>query len=185
MINVKSLKIFSIIIVVLSGIYFGKVNRSIAAQVLKIGYVDVQKVITDCEAGKKAIEYLKREYESKGEVIKKRKAKLKELSDELSKLASVMDEEVIRRKEKEYQRAQRDLKIFMEDSNQEVVDKEKEIVAKIASEITRLVEDIGKDEEYTMIFDSNRITGIILYATDKIDLTEDVIKRYNYIYSKK
>ena len=69
-------------------------------------------MITDSEAGKKAIEYLQRKYESKGEIIKQRKAKLKELSDELSKLTSVMmDEEVKRRKKEEYLGAQRDLKI--------------------------------------------------------------------------
>ncbi len=183
MINAKFLRLlrtFPIIIAVLSVIYPGKVNISHAARVLKIGYVDVQKVITDSDAGKKAIEYMQREYEGKGEIIKKRRSEIKKLSEELSKLTPVLDEEVKRRKEEEYQRAQRDLKIFMENSNQEVVDKEKEIIEKMASEIIGLVQSIAKDEGYTMIFDNSKITDIILYASDETDITAEVIKRYNH-----
>ncbi|MBI5183271.1 MAG: OmpH family outer membrane protein [Nitrospinae bacterium] len=181
-INTKSFRTTAIIIAILSGIYIGKIKRSIAdAHVLKIGYIDVQKVITDSEAGEKALRYLQGEYEGKGEIIKKKKANLKELSEEISKLTTVMDKEVKISKEKEYQEAEKDLKRFIEDSNQKLVDKEKEISEKMASQIIGLVQDIGKDEGYTMIFDNSKIIGIIAYASDEIDLTEEIMRRYNHL----
>ncbi|MBI5183270.1 MAG: OmpH family outer membrane protein [Nitrospinae bacterium] len=173
-------RISVLIVIVLMFIYFITDNNTGASvPVLKLGYVDIKKVIDESEAKKKAIEELEREYKSKEEIFKKRDADLKKIEEELSKGGLVMDEKVKREKEEEYSKQQKALKRDIDDGNQELADREREKTKEILLEIENIIQNIGKEDRYTIIFDKNDRLGAILYASDEIDLTQEVIKRYN------
>ncbi|MFV1950616.1 MAG: OmpH family outer membrane protein [Nitrospinota bacterium] len=155
-------------------------NIRASAQGLQVGYVDIQKVVGESDAWKKTLEDMQREYKTKEEIIKKREANLKGIEGELNKQRLVMDEEVKRRKEEEYRREQRDLKRDVEDWNQELAEKQRESERKMLSEIYDVIQNVGRDNGYTIIFHKiDKIGGAILYASDEIDLTQEVIRRYN------
>ncbi len=147
--------------------------------VLKVGYVDIKKVVSESGVWKKTLEDLESEYKTKEEVIKQREVNLKKIEEDLSKQRLVMDEEVKRLKEEEYRKEQRSLKRDVEDWNQEIAEKQREKTRKILSEINNVIKKIARDKGYTMIFDKNDKIGAILYASDEIDLTQEVISRYN------
>jgi len=54
---------------------------------------------------------------------------------------------------------------------------------KIISEILKVVADYGEEQGYTVIFEKNESS--LIYASDKIDLTDAVLKRYNQVAGRK
>jgi outer membrane protein len=59
----------------------------------KMGYVDVQIVIKDSKAGKKAFEELKKEQEKKNKDLEKKKADIEKMREDIEKKRSVLSEE--------------------------------------------------------------------------------------------
>jgi len=56
-------------------------------------------------------------------------------------------------------------------------------VNQIQKDIFDITNKLGNAQGYTLIFEK-KIAGVI-YAADKADLTDEVIKEYNSIYAKK
>ena len=65
----------------------------------------------------------------------------------------------------------------MQDSQEEVKKKENELTAEILKDLRRIIYEIAKEENYTIVFE--KAEGLILYADKTIDLTDKVIQRYN------
>jgi outer membrane protein len=143
---------------------------------LKVGYVNLQKAITASQAGKKAAETLKKEREKLLEQIKEKEEELKEMQEQLSRQVSVLTEESLKEKQEEFRAKMKDYERFKNDSAEAWDRKKKELEEKIFTELLQVVNELGKDEQYTIIF--AREQGII-YASEAIDLTDKAITRYD------
>jgi len=54
-----------------------------------------------------------------------------------------------------------------------------ELTKQIQKDLLEIVKKVGKEEGYTMIFESG--VGGIIYAREEFDITDKVIKKYNEI----
>ena len=62
-----------------------------------------------------------------------------------------------------------------QDSDTEVRKKDTELRDMILKEIIELVDNVGKEEGYTLIIER----GPVLYLDSVIDITDEIIRRYN------
>jgi outer membrane protein len=51
------------------------------------------------------------------------------------------------------------------------------LVAPLSKEIFELIQQVGKEDGYTMVF--QRDSAGLLYTRESIDITDEVIKRFN------
>ena len=166
-------KILSVIISA-GFIFFGASN--LRAESLKIGYVDLQKALNQSVTGKTALEKLKNDIEKENEVLKEREEEIKKLEEELNKQGFMMKESEKERKTEEYRRKGRDFERYKEDTRRDIMMKEREMTARIISELIKLAQKIGQEEGFTVILEKGEI---VLFASDNIDLTDKLIKRYD------
>ncbi len=152
------------------------VSTSFAAN-LKIGYVDLQKALNESEGGKHAKKSLEELIKSKQKVIDEKGAEIEKLKEEINKQAAVLSKEALQKKQDELDKKIREYKRFIQDSQDEVKKKENELTAEILKDLRRIINEIAKEEGYTIIFE--KAEGLILYADKAIDLTDKVIQRYN------
>ena len=103
--------------------------------------------------------------------------KLKKLRDELDSKSSVMSRERRRQLEEEYRRDRRELKRAVRDNNEEFNIKRKQVLVDFLPKILNTVKAIGKEKNYTLIL--RKEANTLLYTTDKVDLTNEVIARLN------
>lgn len=148
-----------------------------AAQPVTVGYVDIEKVINDSTPGQKAIEKLRKDFERRAADLKKMEGGLKKLRDELDSKGSVMNDERRRRLEEDYRRDRRDLKRAIRDNNEEFNIKRKQVLVDFLPKVLKTVEDIGKENKYTLIL--RKEANILLYTAEQVDLTGEVITRLN------
>lgn len=163
-------------ILVLSSLYAGPRYSAGAEPSLKIGYVDLQKAARESKAGKEAFALLKKDFDQKQAIIEKRQNEIQKLQGELNQQGLLLTEESKKDKEEVYVKKLKDLKRYIDDSNQELQKKEKELTQKIFLELVKIIDKIGKEGQYTLIFE--RQEGL-LYASQAIDVTDEVMKRYD------
>lgn len=146
-----------------------------AEEPVKLGAIDLQKVLNECEAGKKAKSDLEALIKSKENIIDKKSKEIEKLKGELEKQASALSADAKKNKEEELEKLLRDYKRTVQDSQAEVKKKEGELTETILKGVHEIVERIGKEEGYTIIIEK----GLAAYSNKNIDITEKVLKEYN------
>src|SRR5215467_359426 len=148
-----------------------------AAQQMKIGYVDLQRALNESDAGKRAKERFKTQVDKLQGDLKKQKDQLDSLKEQLEKKASVMKEDDARDMQKDYEKKLRDFERNYKDSQGELQQKDNELTVELLKELQGVIEQFGKEGGYSIILEQS--SSSVLYGSPELDLTEQVITRYN------
>ena len=159
--------------VLILGGWFG----SVYGVELKIGCIDIQKAINECNAGKEAKKAIAKELEKFQRLIAEKQKELQGMKETLDKQAPMLNPEAKAAKEKEYQSKLRDFQRWGEDSQNEINQKRVEMERTISQSLQKVIKKIGEEEGYTLIFEKNET--IVLFAAKAIDLTDRVIKNFD------
>lgn len=142
-----------------------------------IGYVDMQKALNSSISGKEARKKFSNKLKKTQDLLEAKQKELTELKESLEKQSLYLSEDARNEKEKEYQNRMRDYQRLIKDSQEELKGEESEMVKKIFKELRVIVGKIGEKGNYTMIFEKN--ASGILYGSDAVDLTDELIKAYD------
>lgn len=153
------------------------------AELLKIGYVDVENVINESASGKQVVAKLRKDLERRVEELKKVEAKLKIIRAEMSSKGSVMSRERREQLQVEYRRDSVNLKRIAGDNSKEFNIRRKQALVNLTRMILDTVQAIGKEKNYTIIFRNE--ANFVLYTADQVDLTREVITRLDAQASKR
>jgi outer membrane protein len=143
----------------------------------KIGFVDIQKAVNECNAGKEAKKAIVKEVEKVQRQFADKQKELQTMKESLDKQAPMLNPDVRATKEKDLQNRVREFQRWQEDSQNEVNQKRTEMERNIALGLQKLIQKLGTDEGYTLIMELNE--NIVLFASKAIDLTDRVIKLYD------
>jgi len=147
------------------------VSFGLQAADLKVGYVQVDKILQEApqtaESGKK----LEKEFGPRSQELDRLAKQIKELETVLEKEGVTIPETERRTKERdvqnikvEFQRKQRELR---EDINL----RKNEELGSLQDRINKAVQSVAKSENYDLVMYSG-----VAYAADKIDITDKVLK---------
>jgi outer membrane protein len=142
---------------------------------LKIGYVDIQRVIAESEAGKRAKERFQAQIKKAESDVQRERQDLERLRADLDKKGPLLKDEERRNMEADFQKRSVNLQRTMGDYQQDLRQKENEMMAEILKELEGVVSDLGKSEKFTVILERTQI----LYSDPGADVTTKVIEAYN------
>ncbi|MBI4391698.1 MAG: OmpH family outer membrane protein [candidate division NC10 bacterium] len=143
---------------------------------LKLGFVDVQKVLNESGRGKEAKGKLEKERDAKQQEIRAREEEIKKLEADLQKQSPVLSEAARKERREAITHKIRDLRRVFEDSNRDLQKRETELLNEILREIRRVIVAYGKEHQYTLILEAQ--SGII-YASQGADLTDEILADFN------
>lgn len=149
----------------------------VAAEPVKIGYVDIQRVIDESTIGLRANAKLRKDFERRAAELKNMEKELEQVRLDLDSKGSVMSAERRRQLEEEFRRDRRDFKRADRDNSEEFNIKRKQLLIGILPKIVKAVQTIGKEQGYTLILQNK--PDILLYLNDRVDVTSEVIARLN------
>jgi outer membrane protein len=150
---------------------------SVWAADLKVAYVDIQKAINECNAGKDAKKALTKEVEKIQRLGVEKQKELQTMKESLEKQTLMLTPEARASKEKEYQNKLRELQRWADDTQNEMSQKRAEMERNISAGLVKVIQKVGLDEGYTLILEKNE--NIVLFVTKTIDITDRVIKAYD------
>jgi len=158
-------------------------NIAVSAADTKIGFINMQQVMQNSVAGKKATEDFKKLVDKKKDAIAAMENELKKMKDELDKQRTVLKESAFREKDNAFQKKYRDYQLLVKDTEKELKDRDQEVSNLIIPEILKAVRAVGEREKYTVIMDIASMP--VPYFTPSNDISKKVIEEYNKAHAAK
>ncbi|MBB1160799.1 OmpH family outer membrane protein [Aquariibacter albus] len=144
-----------------------------AAQELKIGYVNSERVLREAAPAKAAQSKLETEFSRREKELADTASRLKSASEKLEKDAPTLSETERSRRQRELQEQDRDFarkrREFQEDLNQ----RKNEELAQVVDRANKVIKQIFETEKYDLILQE------AVFAGPRIDITDKVIKSLN------
>lgn len=144
---------------------------------VKIGYIDLQKVIRDSKAGKSAKAAFENEFKRKKQIIDNKASILAQEKQDFISQSPLMDDEARKRKAEEIQQNEKELTRLRDDFREELQKKDFELTQKILKELESVIRVIGTKEGYSLIVEKTE-SGII-FGGDDVNITQKVITAYD------
>jgi outer membrane protein len=142
---------------------------------IKIGFVDLQRVIDSSEQGKNAHEAIQKKADDLNHQAKKLKDEIQAMRDDYDKQADLLTIEAKAEKQDAIAKKELDYNRFVKDSQTELKMAEQRALKQLLEDVGALVVKYGKENGYTVILEA----GNILYGAENIELTNEIIKVYN------
>ena len=155
----------------------------LAADSLKMGYVDMRAVLTESKSGKAH----RAELET---YIKDKQAALRKEEDKLNTLKQSLDKEQLTLSDKQKQEKQRDFQTKVQafqkmagEADQELRKKDADYTNKTVENVRKIIADLAKSDKINIVLAKTDMT--VLYADDGMDLTQKVIDKLDAQSAKK
>ncbi|HUF77520.1 MAG TPA: OmpH family outer membrane protein [Thermoanaerobaculia bacterium] len=144
---------------------------------IKVAVIDVERILLESNRGKAAlgeIENLRKAKQQEGEVLQKEIADLQTrlnegrlslAEDKLAELTKQLEDKVIAARR------------FQDDATRELTKKRDQVLDQIEQSIFPVINQVGREGGYTLIF--NKYNSGLVYADESVDITAQVIERYN------
>lgn len=153
------------------------VSQGLAQENIRIGVVNSLVVLERSTEGKRIVAQL----EEKNKVNQQRIARLddeiRQLETKLNTQRLTLTDEALMNLSSDIERKRTDRKRYAEDSFREFQELRNRLFAKLQAEVKPIIDQLGKEMGLEIVFDLNN-SGTI-YFDSKIELTEEVIKRYD------
>ncbi len=144
---------------------------------VSVAFVDFKKAVWGNKVGLKAEKNLKSKYTSAQKTINSQTKDLDKLKNKLQSQRDSLKITTLLEKEEELLAKEKKLKRHFVDSKEDLRREESKVRAGLVQGIRKVIADIGKENGYTVILEKGG--NSVLYADKGIDITDEVIKRYD------
>ena len=165
--------LFSAIIVAVLFTY----NSVLAQDFTKVGVIDLQRCIRESKEGQKVSQILQKKKDDLQKKLDKKQREILELRKELDKQSMMLSMDAQEGKKRTIERRTRELEYLYKDLNEELVRLQEKEKQRIFKELEEIIKKIGSEENYTLIMAKR--AGGVMYSTESIDITDQVIKAYD------
>ncbi|HKJ05363.1 MAG TPA: OmpH family outer membrane protein [Geopsychrobacteraceae bacterium] len=142
-----------------------------------VAYIDLQKALNLSDAGAKAKQEISEQVKKYELVVKEKQDALLSMKQDIEKQAVLLSEDAKAQKAREYQQQVKELERFTKDIQEELQQKDADFTKQIIAEIFEVIDVIGAEGDYDVILEKTESS--LLYASRRIDLTQQVIDAYN------
>lgn len=153
---------------------------SLLAQEVKIGYIDSIKIFAEYKETQEAERLYRQEVDQWTAQKQRMEQEIVKLRDELQAQSLMLSEEKKAEKKLELDRKMAEYEQFMDETFGDdglAAKRNKELTQPIVEKINKILEDLGKEQGYTMVFDVANAN--IVYADKTLDLTDMVLAKLN------
>ncbi|MCM2350349.1 MAG: OmpH family outer membrane protein [Bacteriovoracaceae bacterium] len=147
-----------------------------------IGLVDIQKIITTIKEGKGVQKTLEKSFNDKKALLKKDEDKIKKAQEDYKKQSMVLAEAARANKEREMQEMMMKLQNKTMEYQREIQKMEQDMKKPILEKLRPIIDEVSQANKVDMTFELS--AAPIVYAANKKDLTEEVIKAYDKKHPK-
>ena len=155
---------------------FGGMATAMANDV-KIGYVDLHRALEGIEEGQQVKRQLEREFQRRQQQLDQKQQEVMQLREQFEQQAMMLSEEARQQKAMELQQKMAELQQLYMTLQGELAQQEAQATQRIFEKMRRIIAEIGREQNYTMILERSEMS--VLYALDSLDLTSELIRRYN------
>ena len=143
----------------------------------KIAVIDVQRVVSESDPGKQAIQKLKEISDAKVQEGQNLQQELATLQEQFNKQRFTVSEERLAEMQKELEDKNIAIRRFEDDAKRELDDARRRELGGLEERILPIINQLGQEQGITVIF--NKFQSGLVYADEAVDITDEVILRFN------
>ena len=148
-----------------------------AAAQSKIAVIDVQRVVSESDPGKQAIQKLKGISDAKVQEGQNLQQELATLQEQFNKQRFTVSEERLEEMQKELEDKSIAIRRFEDDAKRALDDARRRELGGLEERILPIINQLGQEQGITVIF--NKFQSGLVYADEAVDITDEVIRRFN------
>ena len=141
-----------------------------AAQTLKIGFVNTERVFREAAPAKRAQQRLEREFAARNTELAKMEKQGRDMQADLERNDVTMTEAVRRDKERQLADVSRNFQRLQREIREDLNLRRNEELANVQASATRVINQIAEQEKFDLIVQE------AVFASSRIDITDKVIK---------
>lgn len=143
-----------------------------AAAELKIGFVNVPRILDSAPQAQAADQRLEKEFGPRDSEILSMKRELVVINEQLTKNGAVMSASERQRKESKMRQMRREIRRLEDEFREDVNLRRSQELGKLQRLVVEVIQKLAKAEKFDLI-----ISDGVIYAGDQVDITEKVISR--------
>lgn len=147
----------------------------LAASDVKIGVIDIKKILRESKAAKKAQSVFQKDFDAKRAVVAAKEKEIREMEEEFKKTEAKMTPEARQKAAIQLSKDARELKITTGDMQEELKRMDRDMTQKIVGDVMKVVNAYTKKEDYTLILERSSILDL----DQAVDITDKIIKLYD------
>lgn len=143
----------------------------------RVAVIDVQKVLTQSTLGKAAYDKLKKMQDDRVEKAKAMDDEIRKLDTDINTKKISLSEDKLADMSKQLNDKKIAMQRYAQDADREIGEARDRELAALEVKIKPVIDAIGKEMGIAAIF--NKFESGLVYASDAIDITDTVIKKFN------
>jgi len=143
----------------------------------RVAVIDVQKVLTSSTAGKAAYDKLKKMQDDRVEKAKAMDEEIRKLDTDINTKKISLSEDKLADMSKQLNDKKIAMQRYAQDADREIGEARDRELQALEVKIKPVIDAIGKEMGIAAIF--NKFESGLVYASDAIDITDTVIKKFN------
>ena len=147
-----------------------------AAADTKLGFVDMQRVVSNSKEAKNVETRLNELLEKKRAQFKPKEEEFNKMRQEFESQQGVLSPEALEERQIELTQMKNKLEREVEQAQEEVAVERRKMLAPLLKRIQDVITDVGKSEGFSMVIE--RHPGV-LFMNESLDITNTVIERLN------
>lgn len=145
----------------------------------KIAIIHVQNAILSTKEGQKAAGELTAKFAPKKAELDKKQADLASLQDQLRKGSATMSEEVKTKLMRDFDSGNKNLQRDTQDAQDELDQEQGKVMQELGNKMMGVIEKYATQNGIAMVVDVSNPQTPVLWASQTIDITGDIVKLYD------
>lgn len=145
----------------------------------KVGIINIQQAIISTKDGQTAVKELQERFNPKQKQLQDKQAEIQQLQQQLQRGANTLSQEALGKLRTDIDDKQRDLQRSGEDAQLEFNQAQQSTFAGISEKMQAVIDKFAKENGYVLIIDVSTPQSGVLYASNSIDITANVITAFD------
>jgi outer membrane protein len=160
---------------IIAALLLGMAASATAHADVRLAYVDIQRALNECRAGKAAKIQFRGRIERLQAQLEGEQNEVERLKRELEQKGSLMQPDQRQNLEDDYEKKSRHFQDDYKNARDELQEKDNQVTGAIVRDLATVVREIGAKNGYTMVMEK----GTLLWAIPATDITDQVIRAYD------
>lgn len=145
----------------------------------KVGIINYQQAVISTRDGQAAVKELQERFNPKQKELQDQQGEIQGLQQQLQRGANTLSEEALRKLRQDIDDKQRALQRNSEDAQIEFDQQQQRVFAGIGEKMQIVIDKYAREQSFQLIIDVSSPQSGVLYASNSIDITKDVIAAFD------
>jgi outer membrane protein len=145
----------------------------------KFGVINMQEALLSTKDGQKAVAEMKAKFAPKEQEFQKRQSELQARQEQYRKTENTISEEAKATLARDIDAMTKNLQRDTDDTRQDFEQEQQRVLNELGQKMMQVLQKYASDKGLTMVFDDSGQPNNIMFASNTIDITRDIITLYD------